>query len=111
MEEKDLEALGLPVEAIGGGFWGVGPYRVVMKSGRVESVSVEIPKVAKLVKIGEKTIDQTMTLEAAAETIGDCSAPQHNVGASIVDCLGGTVSVTRGGSSSMITSVGVSKAK
>lgn len=111
MEEKDLRALGMEIGAPGGDFLKVGPYLVVMKSGRVESVSVEFPKVAKSVTIGEKTIDQTMTLEAAAATVGNCGAPEHKVGGSRVECRGGTLSVTRGGRSEIITSVEISKAQ
>jgi len=111
MEEKDLRALGLEVRSPAEGFLDVGPYRVVLKAGRVDSASVDFLKVAKAVAIGDRRIDRAMTLEAAAAAIGECGAPTHNIGASIVECRGGTVSVIRGGSSGTITSVGIAKGK
>ena len=111
MEEQDLKALGLEVRSPGEGFLLVGPYVVALKDGRVESASVELSGVAASVALEDKTLDQTMTLEAAAAAIGGCGDPTDNVGASIVECRDGTVSVTRGGRSETITSVGIAKAR
>jgi hypothetical protein len=111
MEEKDLRALGLEVRSRAEGLLDVGPYLVTMKDGRVESAAVGFSRYAKTVVIGDKKIDRTMRLEAAAATIGDCAPATDNIGASIIECRGGTIELLRGGRSETITSVGVAKAK